>query len=426
MVLDFKVKSSFLYKNLRKTNKILLSIFLIALILNGCMPFKKDKPIRQAPEIRVLLDQIDDSGKISFLGTYVLDSEEAQYDFGKNNDHILIKVLPDGYKLFNDKRIFVFRKADKIVLTPVDTDDTFLINNNEYSGSIILQLSEKGKLLVINSLNLESYLKSVVPAEMPSKSDSNMEALKAQSICARTYALNRMDERKGTYFDVYRDVRDQVYKGLDVRTKNADQAVDQTYADVLMSEKGLVKVYYHSTCGGVLEPVSTLAKNNIVKTDPEKDIIGTEFTCSISPYFRWERSFSFEEVDSLLGTVGASLISEKEVSDTTEAQLKISVSKRALSGRVTELELVSADTTIHLKDYEIRRFFQDQNDHGLPSTLFVLQSSSDSMLTFQGGGYGHGVGLCQWGAIKMSKDGFKYFDILINKYFKNSFLKKAY
>ena len=100
--------------------------------------------------------------------------------------------------------------------------------------------------------------------------------------------------------------------------------------------------------------------------------------------------------------------------------------KRTSSGRVAELQITFGDTAFTLHGYEIRDFFKLPQGQSLPSTLFTIKAISDSLLVINGGGFGHGVGMSQFGAMYMSEKGFKYYDILVNKYFIGTYLKKVY
>ena len=401
----------------------------LILLAIACIHRPQVKEPAPSPDIRVLLNEIDQPDSLEFYGTYSLLSEEAKYDFGRKNSKIYFKPLKSGFKIFNPNRIFVFTLDDQIRFSPQDDDAFFVYKGKKYKGKLSYYVSQKGKMAVLNILPLEEYLKCVVPAEMPSKEEENLEAIKAQAICARTYALKRMQMRKNSRFDVYADVRDQVYKGFGWRTKYADLAVSHTRGDVLMRGKNLANAYYHSTCAGVLEDTIGVFKESgasKMRKEVRKDIIGSRFACSISPLFRWERRFTLRQLDSLFARHGGNSLFNKEVTDTVDVSMKIIIKKRKPSGRVEQLGIQYGDSLLWLEGYDIRKFFSDRKNGNMRSNLFLARVENDTTLIFEGGGYGHGAGMCQWGALYMSKQGFKYYDILVNKYYPGTYLKKVY
>jgi len=405
-------------------------IFLLSLsllfVLGGCHPNMLKKPQAGDPNIRVLITEISQPKTLIFDGTYILTSEEARYEFGKNNSSLTIESLPDGFKLFNGNRYFMLRNRDRVIFRPKDGKSSFRLDGNTFRGSLHLLKNGSKTLLAINHIGLESYLKAVVPSEMPSAKKEYLEALKAQAICARTYALKKMLERKNEPFDVFADTRDQAYNGLAAETDLADLATGQTRGDVLMYHDTLATIYYSSTCGGLTEAVQNVwPDKSFPYLQSQQDVLGDSFACSVSPRFRWKRSFSFKDLDSAFSNTFQQSYLKKNVKDSTQLHFIARVQQRSSTGRVQSLKISYGDTTVVLDGYDIRRFFTKKEYGPLPANLFYLQNS-DSLLIIRGGGYGHGVGMCQWGALHMSELGFKYYDILVNKYFKGTYLKKVY
>ena len=403
-----------------------LLLILLALILGACQPHISTPVSRNTPFIRVLLSEVGARDSVAFKGSYLLRAAEADYELGSNNSYLIINSIPNGFRLSNPNRIFTFRDGDHIRLTAKSPAAIFHFNGHTYTGDVIITKSGVSNLQLINRVDLEEYLKGVVPSEMPSGKEGYREALKAQAICARTYALKKMLSKKKETFDVYADVWDQVYKGKDAEKPLASEAIMSTYGDVLMYKDTLATIYYHSTCGGLTESVQNVWPSvSYPYLQSQKDIIGSEFACSVSPLFRWQRSFSMSELDSLFNLSYQKSFLKREVADTTQLQFKARVLERTRQGRVQKMEISYGDTNVVLNGYTIRRFFSKQNQGHLRSRFFDL-TANDSSIVIKGGGYGHGVGMCQWGALNMSEKGFKYYDILVNKYFKGTYLKKVY
>ena len=271
-------------------------------------------------------------------------------------------------------------------------------------------MKDGNTIRVINQLPLEDYLKGVVPAEMPSGKDgSYFEALKAFAICARTYAINRLDNNNGV-FDIYLDTRDQVYGGASAEKELASRAVDETIGMILTYNNKPAKVYYHSSCGGHTENVKyVFGLKNIPYLQGVED--GDPPNCSIASHFSWEEKYPenvFIERLRALTFIGNKNFSLKDVE----------IKSRDESGRVSLLEitLLSDDNDekiIRLEGNKIRSTIRTaDNSDILRSTMFDVSMDADKTVTITGKGYGHGVGLCQWGAIHQSIEGKDYKDIL--------------
>jgi len=409
--------------SLKTITFILLSLLFFS---TACQPYLKKPEAKPAPSIRVLVSEIAETDTLVFDGIYTLHSEEANYELGKKNNQLIVSVLKNGYKLSNSSRLFTFRDVDKIRLTSPENTSSFQTGKRLYKGSIVISKKPGGKILLVNKLNLEDYLAGVVPSEMPSYKTGYLEALKAQAICARTYALKKMLLRKNAAFDVYTDVWDQVYKGKQAETPLANEALSATRGDVLMNDDSLATIYYHSTCGGLTESAQNVWQvSSFPYLQSQKDILGDGFACSVSPLFRWQRSFGIAQLDSLFNNSYNKSYLAIAVEDTTSLLFKATVLSRTAQGRVQQMQISYGDTSVVLNGYSIRRFFSDSDSGDLKSRFFSI-SSTDSTILINGGGYGHGVGMCQWGALNMSEKGFKYYDILVNKYFKGTYLKKVY
>ncbi|MHB2150259.1 SpoIID/LytB domain-containing protein [Calditrichota bacterium LG25] len=407
--------------------KIILFLFL-SLLIFSCQPRVKPTKVSRAPQIKILLSRFNNVDSIRLEGRYTLQLEEALYELGKKNNFFYISPSKSGFKFYSDNRLFVFNSNATVILTPENAQDShFEFHNNWYKGKIILMLDDQQNILLINQIDLEEYLKTVLVGEMPSNKDSYFEALKAQAICARTYALKRMKKNADKPFHVYSDVRDQVYASLKRQTRLASAAVQATRGVVLMYKDRFARTYFHSTCGGMLEDITNYwGGDSIPYLKSRKDIVGHQFACQPSPHFRWQKTFSFKQIDSLFQIKFHKPGMPSNPQDTIALHLTLKVLQRTSSGRVKSLEISYADTSVVLNNFSIRKFFSLPGKGALPSLLFKMQAVNDSTLLISGAGYGHGVGMCQWGALNMSEQGFKYYDILVNQYFPGTYLKEIY
>lgn len=238
---------------------------------------------------------------------------------------------------------------------------------------------------LIATLDLETYLRGVLPAEMPASWP--LEALKAQAVAARTFALYRRAHAGEKDFDVDSDVNDQMF--LSDTSKAADRAIDETRGLVLRDTRGaLVAAYFHSDCGGHTEDA-----HNVWGTG---DSVGTAGCPYASPAL-WSLKLSLEQLGHKL---------RQKIS-------RIEVGKRNESGRIQQVYLALADgtgKTLTGSDFRAALGFSE-----LKSTAFEMARAGDGYI-FTGHGYGHGVGLCQWGARQMAKAGQGFREILAHYY----------
>jgi stage II sporulation protein D len=221
-------------------------------------------------------------------------------------------------------------------------------------------------------------------------------------------------------------VRDQAYSGLKDQNRLANLAIDETRGSVMMYDTDLAEIYYHSTCGGLLEASENVWQDAILPyMNVRQDALGDQFACQSSPVFRWQQTFTLSEIDSLFKVKYNFSQLDHPVTDTTKVTMTIKPLQRSSGGRVQTISVVYGDTAITLEGLEIRHFFSKKG-RSLKSTMFTMKAESDSLLIIEGGGFGHGAGMCQYGALQMSEQGFKFYDILVNKYFRGTHLKKVY
>ena len=404
---------------------VLISIIFIFSIFISCSSTKRfstDSENNYANEsfsIRVLLDNSNDQFKLNVDGDIILSSAERK--IAKINSGNTIKFTTDNSNVtahILDKSF----KADTFYLTSAIDDGIIKIGGKRYRGKLKLFVNNL-QIRFVNQLSLEDYVKGVLTKEMPvGNGKENYEALKAFSICARTYAYNKMNENK-LVFDIYPDVRDQVYGGVDGETEYTNNIVDETRGLILDYDGSPAVIFYSSTCGGKTEDVKNVFSNNdlpYLKSVAD----GDGPYCKISPRFNWEEKYTEQLFISRL--YNAKLINSKNY------RLKsLSIISRFESGRVNELEIILTDNNQKEKDLSlfgnnIRSIIKTSNDKSiLRSTLFEIKLLDDKSVVITGNGNGHGVGLCQWGAIGQARDGKTYEEIL-NLYFPGTKIKMYY
>jgi stage II sporulation protein D len=306
-----------------------------------------------------------------------------------------------------------------LVVRPSGNGSLITWNGKRYRGELLLSRGDSGAI-VVNRLPMDSYLRGVVPLEIGNRTAAEIAAVEAQAVAARTYAYKHLNDTRS--FDMYATVQDQVYGGVDAEKPMADAAINST-ADVVVLYGGKpITTPYHSTCGG-----STAGVTEVWYDQPDEPYLkpvsdripGTNgYYCDPSPRFSWTESFD---------AAGLRAVMQKYLATYTKAPSSglgritgIREEGRTASGRVAALEVRTESGSYTLKGNDIRFVLRDPNGAILNSTLFSLNASSSggevTSLTITGRGYGHGIGMCQWGAIGRARAGQDFRTILETYY----------
>ncbi len=296
------------------------------------------------------------------------------------------------------------------------------LNGKPFRGTLEVRQDSSGNLLVVNETGLESYLRGVVPAEIGTFEPALIEALKAQAIAARTYALKKLSDlgKAERAYDLESSVLDQVYLGVSGETPLGDRAVKETRGEVLTCKGKPISAYYSSCCGG-----HTADIEESWDKPPEVYLRGVrDAYCRGAKNFIWERFFGRDQVQMMLDAYPMDSL-PKGWRGYPGRWKSFRVLKRGPSGRVLEL-LVSTELGSYvLKRDRIRWTFADPVTRAiLPSTLFMVRMD-EAGVAFSGNGNGHGVGMCQLGAIGMARKGKSRKDIL-SHYYRGIRIEKMY
>jgi stage II sporulation protein D len=249
-------------------------------------------------------------------------------------------------------------------------------------------LSTDSGFAVINTLPIEDYLKGVVPHEIGALKEDAFEALKAQAVAARTYAYAHLGSRKSQGFDVFADTRDQVYNGSKEENSLVNKAIESTSGIVIKYNENLIEAFYHSTCGGKTEGTEVWGQVSRPYLLSVSDSANGKAYCEASKYMSWSETF-------------------------TKAELKaenILIIEKFPSSRVKNLVVFAKDSSYEIVGDKTRWFFT-KNGKILPSSLFTIKNNGDSF-TVEGSGFGHGIGMCQFGVIARARAGQKFDEIL--------------
>ncbi len=266
-------------------------------------------------------------------------------------------------------------------VTPA-SNETFAFDGKLYRGTF--ERTEDGE--IVNVVDLEQYLYSVVSREMPAGWPP--AALETQAICARTYVLQRSDPRRS--YDLVPSELDQIYDGIAGETVTSIAAVGATAGTVLTFGRGFAHVAYSSCCGGHTESSSDAWGNVAIPY-----LAGVICTfCSDSPSYRWQRTLAFTAIAARLSTSLAPLAHLEDVR----------VGERDPSGRARLFELLTDRGNAVVAGSAFRRAIGSRVLPSLLLTSLQRTPEGDGVLV-EGGGLGHGVGLCQWGARGMALSG---------------------
>jgi stage II sporulation protein D len=255
--------------------------------------------------------------------------------------------------------------------------------------------AHSGHVQVLNRVGLEDYVASTVGGEMSPSWPT--EALRAQAVAARTYVLHEAAKRRDQDWDVLATTASQVYRGIDAETDETRSAARATQGEVLIYRGEPILAVFHSTAGGRTATAAEVWGEDrpylrSVEVDEEDD----------APHTYWRTQFGREDLARVLSTAGLRI-------DAVEG---LAVTRRTRSGRVERLEIRGPGRREELRGQALRDLISSL---GLRSTLFDIRGTAEGW-AFVGSGYGHGVGMSQWGARAMAERGDAYPRILARFY----------
>lgn len=388
----------------------------------------------------------------------VMDSSSG-YVIPINQRAAIVKVTNENnlFRVYVDNQLLAKNLTGPIL---VSAQDDCLVSIKDlkrkgkqalYRGYIELVRSSKdiSKFSIVNVLSLKNYLRGVVPNEMPVR--FGLEPLKAQTVAARNYAvtprIKAYDE-----FDLCDSVACQVYFGANTEDKLSDMAIEQTNGVIALDKDNLpILALYSSTAGGYTESYEYAFSDPVTKEFPSKEIhylsavpdsrkfetldsdaaaeafytTKPEAFDDLSPYYRWSRDWTVDELQKVLAkTLPAQSTTgfvnpQVSFGENIGNIISIKALERGKSGKIIKLEIkTDKNTYVVQKELVIRRCFQ-KNWISLPSANFVITyiDSANPVYKFSGGGFGHGVGMSQWGAGKMGSLGYT-FDQILQHYYK--------
>lgn len=294
------------------------------------------------------------------------------------------------------------------------------VGDRSYRGEMLLRRAGNDRITLINVLDMERYLIGVVPFEIGSRPDA-VEAVKAQAVAARTYAVGGMGSRNALGFDFYATVADQVYGGASGEDTLVTRAVMETRGEIITYQGEPIIAYYSSTCGGRTAAVEEVWpwRNGRPYLQSRSDMMpdGQTAYCQGSNRYRWNVTWSG---DSLRHVLQQTLGTRANNPQFTISQVEdVRITGTTPSGRAEAVTITADGETYRIPADSIRWILRPRVNGSLNSSLLfdlraTKSSNGDSItqLDVSGGGWGHGVGMCQWGAIGRARAGQSYRDIL--------------
>ena len=337
-----------------------------------------------------------------------LDNKKVVWQ-GKAKEFATLTFTDKGWEL-NSRKL---KKADAAALELTVKDERNLsklvstYDNKSYRGALRL-IPRKGSLQLLNRVTAEEYLQGVVPEEMPA--EWNPEAVKAQAVAARTYALRQRKRHAKEGFDVCATTHCQQYGGVAVERAAANQAVKETSGEVLESHGALVDALFHTDSGGM--------------TENSEDVWGSRIDCLRAAKevrtetYPWEKNITVEKFSELLAKRGKNIGTLKKI-ELSPIKIGKASKDRTVSGRVKQVTFVGKTGKVSMTGNDLRSML------GLKSTLFSM-TMNRNVLFIKGYGWGHGLGMSQHGAKAYADSEHYDYKKILQHYYRGAELKKLY
>ena len=350
------------------------------------------QPAKQAPDLRVGLA----SGRASLTITPAEGKATAQTESSKTialaaNTAAAIRWQAGAFLVGREKL-----RGDVLTIRPSGAGELAL-DGRRYRGALELR-HKSGGLTAVNIVPVDDYLRSVVPEEMPV--DWPAEAIKAQSVAARSFALASRGRHSSECYDLCTTTHCQLYTGTAAEKSASNAAIKATRGEVLTYGGKPIEALFHTDSGGMTEnsedvwgshvPYLRAAKDTPAKTMP------------------WTKTISRADLERKLAAKGHDIGKVRSVALSPLA-IGRAAKDRTASGRVKTMTVKGTKGTATLSGTTWRSLL------GLKSTLFDAKLAKD-MVTFTGYGFGHGLGISQWGAERMAAKDKSYADILHHYY----------
>lgn len=415
--------------SLRSASEIAFTTLVALLALGSCVPADDPSlapsPRTIDPEFR--LGIVVDAARATIGGGgafRVIDPDEGE--LGVVDSATTIDAAPRGGGVAVGGSLPDIERRVLLII-PSDSAATVRINGQDYRGSAELRRGDRG-LTVVNVVGLEHYLAGVVGAEMGRRAPGEEEALKAQAVASRTYALRNRGRWNAKGFDLVADVNDQAYAGTRNENPMSIAAVAATRGEAITVNGEPIEAFYSSTCGGRTEEGSAAfagARRPYLQSISDTDTTGAAW-CAISPRFRWAEHWTPSQMATILRrTLPANRLSASRAGDLIDLR----VIDRTDTDRAATIELGGRNGRTLVLGQAIRRVLAMPAGGILRSNDFEItidrRGGRIQRVSIVGRGNGHAVGMCQWGAVGRARAGHDYATILAS-YFPGTELRQIY
>jgi stage II sporulation protein D len=295
---------------------------------------------------------------------------------------------------------------------------TVSIGGKPYRGEVVVRAVGPGRVTAVNRVDMEAYLLGVVPREIGRVGAERFEAAKAQAVAARTYAVRYLGRREALGFDVYASVQDQVYGGIADEYDLVTRAVRETSGEILTYQGQPIEAYYHSTCAGqtaAIEEVWNQAPVPYLRSVRDVNPRTGQAYDHFSSRFTWTQRWTIAELESILART---LADSLRAGMSSVGSLRgLEVLDRTESGRIRRLRITTSTGEFVVGGDRIRWIFLTPAGALLNSSKFDVEIVRDAQgnpfeVVAMGGGWGHGIGMCQVGAMGRAEAGQDYRTIL--------------
>ena len=405
----------------------------VLLALAGCAPRGAVAPVRGEPVVRVGIVVDQAAGDVSATGQFRVVGPDGDI-LGVVDPGVVWHAQPgdgDRVTLVRPDRPEPMTVHQPVTVTLENPSDLVVIGGHRYRGDAAILRGSTG-VTIVNRVPLEAYTQSTTAVELGVSDPAARDAVRAQAVASRTYALHFHGHREALGFDLFATVADQVYPGVEGEKPYVTQATRETQGQVVTWQGQPIEALFHSACGYSTEAADQVFRNG--ESAPYlravSDRFGSgdhDFYCNAAPNFRWREEWDGAALNAVLArtlpaALGAAASNVGRVTD-------LKVTRTMPSGRVAELVVSTTTGDLTVPSYHVRDVLRPAADRYLLSNLFQLyvqrQGGELVKVVAAGAGAGHGVGMCQWGAIGRARAGQDYQRILAT-YYPGTRLEKLY
>ncbi|MHB1070900.1 MAG: SpoIID/LytB domain-containing protein [Gemmatimonadaceae bacterium] len=380
-------------------------------------------------DVRVALATAVETPGIAGMGAWRLfDDRESVLVRGRPGEGWTLEQIDGQLRAVRTDGFATAWRPAPLVMRADRVEDFLLFGGKRYRGVLRFHVADDGvRIMVVSVLGVEQYLRGVVPLEIGGRTAAEAAAVQAQAVAARSYTYVRLAAAGGragrhANYDLMAGTSDQVYGGVDAERAFSDAAVVRTAGLVLKYGGRTVDAPYSAACGG-----ETASADEVWRTGAQAylrrvsdRIPGTErYYCDPAPRFAWTRTLESADLDAALRQYLRNYASVPSAGPGHATG--VTIDARTPSGRVAVLRIATESGPYMLRGNEVRYVLRPPGGEILNSTYFSLERENGPggalrRLVIRGNGWGHGIGMCQWGAIGRARAGQDFRTILRTYY----------